>query len=124
MSVWKDHDLRRLEAAPISAPQPIEAERRGAGRDMADSTFTRFIGGSPVAVFVRLAFVSLVVGALLVWLDIRPFDILRGVERFIARLWDLGFDAVREIASYMAMGAVVVVPIWLLMRIFGGRSAR
>ncbi|MBK9083108.1 MAG: hypothetical protein IPL88_14015 [Rhizobiales bacterium] len=91
---------------------------------MADSTFTRFIGGSPVAVFVRLAFVSLVVGALLVWLDIRPFDILRGVERFIARLWDLGFDAVREIASYMAMGAVVVVPIWLLMRIFGGRSAR
>ena len=47
-----------------------------------------------------------------------------GIERFVARLWDLGFDAVREIASYMAMGAVVVVPIWLLMRIFGGRSAR
>lgn len=116
--------MRQAGAAPLPAPQRIETERHEAGRDMADSTFTRFIGGSPVAVFVRLAFVSLVVGALLVWLDIRPFDILRGLERFVARLWDLGFDAVCEIASYVAVGAVVVVPIWLLMRIFGGRSAR
>ncbi|MCC0003528.1 MAG: hypothetical protein H6871_11470 [Methylobacteriaceae bacterium] len=39
---------------------------------MANSALQRFIGGPPVAVFLRLLFVSLVVGALLVWMDIRP----------------------------------------------------
>ncbi len=44
-----------------------------------------FLGGSPGAVFVKLLFVSLVVGALLMWLDIRPESILRGLMDFANR---------------------------------------
>jgi len=38
---------------------------------------------------VKLLFVSLVVGALLMWLDIRPADILRGVQDFVNRIYAL-----------------------------------
>ena len=76
----------------------------------AASAFTRFIGGAPGVVALRLLVVSLVVGALLMWLDIRPWEVLRAVERLFLRLWAMGFDAVREIVAYIVAGAVIVVP--------------
>jgi hypothetical protein len=82
-----------------------------------------FLGGSPLNVAVRLFFISLVVGALLMWLDLRPIDILRGVQDFIDRIYKLGFGAVRELVSYVLAGAVIVVPAWLVLRLMnmGGR---
>lgn len=85
-----------------------------------------FLGGSPINVFVRLFFISLVVGALLMWLELRPIDILRGVRAFIDRIYQLGFGAVKELASYVLAGAVFVVPAWLVMRLLnlGGGKGR
>jgi hypothetical protein len=88
------------------------------------SALQRFIGGPPVAVFVRLLFVSLVVGALLVWLDIRPYDVIFWIQRFFNRLWTLGWEAVREVAEYVLAGAAIVIPVWLVMRLFNMRGAR
>ena len=73
---------------------------------------------------LRLLVVSLVVGALLMWLDIRPWEVLRAVERLFLRLWAMGFDAVREIVAYIVAGAVIVVPVWLVLRLFSMRGAR
>ncbi|MDB5510374.1 MAG: hypothetical protein JWL93_2843 [Hyphomicrobiales bacterium] len=94
-------------------------ERRDAPRD---SAITRFMGGSPLAVLVRLIVVSLIVGALLMWLDIRPADIIYGVQRFFQRLWYLGFDAIGDVLQYIVAGAVIVVPIWLVMRLMSVRG--
>jgi hypothetical protein len=82
-----------------------------------------FLGGSPFNVFVKLLFISLVVGALLMWLDLRPIDILHGVQRFFDRIYAMGFDAIRNIVEYVAAGAIIVVPIWFVLRImsFGGK---
>lgn len=104
------------------APTPPAFTQTRAGREMGESAFNRFIGGSPVAVFARLLFVSLVVGALLVWLDIRPYDLIAGLERLFRRIWALGFDAVREVIEYIAVGAAVVVPVWLVMRLLGAKK--
>ena len=46
--------------------------------EMASSALQRFIGGAPTAVFLRLLFVSLVVGALLVWLSNTLASVVRG----------------------------------------------
>lgn len=86
------------------------------------NALTRFIGGSPLSVLFRLLVLSLVVGALLVWLDIQPREIFYALERFIRRVWYMGFDAIREIASYVIAGAVIVVPLWLLIRLFSARK--
>ncbi len=82
-----------------------------------------FLGGSPGAVFVRLAVSSLIVGFFLVWLDIHPYQILNILQRFAQRLWDMGFDAVREVGQYVLAGAAIVIPVWFLSRLlkFGGR---
>ena len=81
----------------------------------------RFLGGSPVRVFLRLLVLSLLVGALLMWLDIRPYDIIDGVVRFAHRIWALGFDAIRQLGDYILAGAIIVVPVWFISRLLSSR---
>ena len=73
---------------------------------------------------MKLLFVSLVVGALLMWLDIRPADILRGVQDFVNRIYALGFGAVRELFNYLLAGAVIVVPAWFILRVLSVGSRK
>jgi hypothetical protein len=85
------------------------------------SGFERFIGGSPGMVALRLIVVSLVVGALLMWLDIRPADVFFAIERFFYRIWRMGFAAVREVIDYIIVGALIVVPVWFVIRLMSAR---
>ncbi len=89
-----------------------------------ETPLTRFLGGSPLGVALRLFFVSLVVGALLMWLDISPADVVNGVIHFFQRIWDMGFDAIRQIGNYLIAGAVIVVPIWFVLRLINMRGPR
>lgn len=82
-----------------------------------NNALENFLGGSPLTVAVRLFFISLVVGALLMWLELRPIDILRGVQAFVDRIYQLGFGAVKELASYVLAGAVFVIPAWFVLRL-------
>jgi hypothetical protein len=78
---------------------------------------TRFFGGPPLSVIFRLVLLSILVGVILEALGFDPFDILESVQRLIRHIWDLGFDAVRYVWRYLVLGAVIVVPIWLIMRL-------
>src|SRR5947209_3700305 len=88
------------------------------------SGVARFLGGSPLAVVFPLLLASLVVGAFLVWLDISPFEIFNNLRRLVDYVWSLGFDAVREIGRYILAGAVIVVPLWLILRLMSFRGPR
>lgn len=88
---------------------------------MADSTLSRFLGGSPVGVAFRLVLVSLLVGAFMVWQGIHPADFYRLAERLFLRIWNLGFAAFGDIGEYLLAGAAVVIPVWLLMRLVNWR---
>jgi Family of unknown function (DUF6460) len=89
-----------------------------------ETAFNRFLGGSPGGVFLRLLFVSLIVGAFLMWLDIRPMDVFRAITDLIDRIWGLGFDAIRVVADYILAGAAIVVPVWLVLRLMNMRNTR
>jgi hypothetical protein len=91
---------------------------------MVDGALHRFFGGAPAAVLVRLVFLSLVVGALMMWLDINPLALIEALEAVSRRVWAMGFDAVREVGRYVAAGALVVVPIWFLARLFSFGASR
>ncbi|ARN83613.1 hypothetical protein B1812_12485 [Methylocystis bryophila] len=73
---------------------------------------------------LKLLLMSLVVGALMMWLEIRPADILMGLANFFRRIYALGFGAVRELIDYVVAGAAIVFPIWFLQRLLnvGGRK--
>ena len=111
---------------PIDAtPAPADGARvQTKEPDMANSVLQRFLGGPPTAVFLRLLFVSLVVGALLMWMEISPVQIFQGLQRFVNRLWQMGWDAVRDVAQYIVAGAVIVLPVWFVMRLFNMRGAK
>lgn len=116
-------------AGPQGGPEALSWGPNGpaassSGNAMNDTNLTRFLGGTPTAVFIRLVLVSLIVGAFLMWLDVRPADILRGVERMINGIFHLGFDAVHLVAEYVLAGAAIVVPIWLVMRLMNYSGKR
>jgi hypothetical protein len=113
-------DERSAPEPPPHWPGRPSDEGTGAG----PSPIERFLGGTPANVLVRLIFVSLIVGAFLMWLDIRPVDIYRGIVDTINRIWGLGFGAIREVADYILVGAALVVPVWLVIRLLNMRNAR
>jgi hypothetical protein len=85
------------------------------------SNFNRFLGGSPGAVLVRLIFLSLLVGAFMAFLGLTPFGLIDQVVTWLRSIFDLSFDTVRQIGRWILYGAIVVVPIWLLTRLFSFR---
>jgi len=84
---------------------------------MANDTATKVFGGSPMGVLVRLILVSILVGVVLSALGLDPFDIVNSIERIIRGIWNMGFDAVRWLWRYFLLGAVLVIPIWIVMRL-------
>lgn len=78
----------------------------------------RFFGGNPTLVLIRLAILSLIVGVVLAALGFSPFDLLNSVRRLVEHIYDMGFVAVEKAARYFLLGAVIVFPIWLVVRVF------
>jgi hypothetical protein len=91
---------------------------------MNNSAMTRIFGGSPLAVVGRLVLVSILVGVVLTALGLDPFDIVRSIERLIRQMWNMGFDAIRWLWRYFLLGAVIVIPVWLIMRLINAPRGR
>jgi hypothetical protein len=85
---------------------------------------TRFLGGSPLAVAFRLILLSILVGVVLAAIGFDPWNILTSIRRMFDWIYNLGFDAVSWLWRYFLLGAVIVIPIWLLSRMFGAPRGR
>lgn len=93
---------------------------------MPSPDINRFFGGPPGWVLVRLILLSLVIGVIFSALGIHPFDLVDGIRRAIRRIWEMGFEAIEDVLSYFLLGAIVVFPIWIvvrLARLFGRQSS-
>ncbi|WP_439923290.1 DUF6460 domain-containing protein [Nitrobacter sp. JJSN] len=85
---------------------------------------SRFLGGSPLAVAFRLILLSTLVGVMLAAIGFDPWNIVHSVRLLVERVWNLGFDAINGLWRYFLLGAVIVIPIWLLSRLFGAPRGR
>src|SRR5262250_3006823 len=81
------------------------------------SALSRFFGGPPLSVIFRLILLSILIGVILEVLGLDPLNIMDSLRRLLLRVWDMGFDAVRWLWRYLLLGAAVVVPIWLVVRL-------
>ena len=79
----------------------------------------QIFGGNPLGIFIRLVLLSIVVGIVLSALGIRPENLFYHLDIFIRRLFDFGFEWVEWLFRYFLIGAVVVIPIWLIARLIG-----
>jgi len=84
---------------------------------MANNVVTRFFGGSPAMALVRLVLLSILVGVILSALGFDPWNIVPSIKDFVLGIWNMGFDAVRWVWRYFLLGAIVVIPIWLIARL-------
>jgi hypothetical protein len=84
----------------------------------------RFFGGPPLSVIFRLVLLSILIGVILKVLGLDPFNILRSIEDLVRAIWNMGFDAVLWLWRYFLLGAVIVIPIWLIMRMMNAAKRR
>ncbi|MGZ3409416.1 MAG: DUF6460 domain-containing protein [Xanthobacteraceae bacterium] len=91
---------------------------------MSNATLSRFLGGPPLSVAVRLVLLCILVGVILHVLGFDPMNIWYSLQNLVRTIWDMGFDAIFRLWRYFLLGAVIVIPIWLVVRLAkGGRGA-
>jgi hypothetical protein len=91
---------------------------------MANHYVTRFFGGPPLAVLGKLALLSILIGVVLSTFGFDPWNIMDSIRRLVRAIWDMGFDAIHWLWRYFVLGAVLVIPIWLIMRLIKTPSGR
>ena len=84
---------------------------------MSNSNLNRFFGGSPGHVILRLIGLSVVVGIILSAFNLHPRQLLNHLVGMVERIYYMGFDAIQWGLEYFLLGALIVFPIWLIMRL-------
>ena len=84
----------------------------------------RFIGGSLLGVLVRLVLLSVLIGVVLSVLGLDPRNIIESLRRLVLTFWDMGFEAFEWLWHYFLLGAVIVIPIWLIVRLVQSSRGR
>ncbi|AQS41869.1 MAG: Hypothetical protein BHV28_11830 [Candidatus Tokpelaia hoelldobleri] len=78
-----------------------------------------FLGGSAGRVIFKLFVISLIVGFILKMLGLSPAELWGRVYNFFLGLWNMGFAAFGSLFDILLVGALVVVPIFLIVRLLG-----
>jgi hypothetical protein len=82
----------------------------------------RFLGDTPARILIKLVLISLVVGVVMSAFHWTPYDIFYGIRDFFLRLWNMGFSAIAGFVDYFILGAAVVIPAFILLRILSYRK--
>lgn len=86
------------------------------------SGLERFMGDTPLRVAVRLIILSLVVGFVLSAFQLHPLELVRNLFSFVERAFISVFNSMEDFIAYIILGAVIVVPVWFLLRLMKMRD--
>ena len=89
---------------------------------MSNGSVTGFLGGSPAAVALRLVVVSFVVGLILAMFGFDPETVFNSFLREMRRLIEFGFSDFRQVGRILLTGAMVVIPVWFVLRLLDARA--
>ncbi|NWG70806.1 MAG: hypothetical protein HXY23_04235 [Parvularculaceae bacterium] len=74
---------------------------------------------------IKLAIASIVVGGVLAFLGVSPVgfwrSVFEGIKGLLSFIGDSAFEIVVNLATYLFFGALIVVPVWLVMRLLADR---
>lgn len=86
------------------------------------SALTRFLGDSPLRVVLKLVVLSFIVGLVMNAFHWTPWDIYYALEDAVVYVWNMGFAALGRFFGYILLGAAVVIPVFLILRIISYRN--
>ena len=90
---------------------------------MADNV-NRFLGGPPLAVLGKLILLSILIGVVLSALGLDPLNIFEAFSACSAMSGTWASMPCAGCGSYFLLGAVIVIPIWLIMRLVSAPRGR
>lgn len=83
----------------------------------------RMLGDTLGRTIVKLVVVSFIVGVIMSAMNWYPVDIVYALRDLALGIWESGFAALGRFGSYLALGAMVVIPVFVLLRLLNlGRS--
>ena len=82
---------------------------------------TRFLGDTPLRVLLKLVVISFLVGVLMTAFGWSPLDVLYGIRDFVLDIWNMGFAALERMLGYFLLGAAIVVPAFIILRLLSYR---
>jgi len=85
---------------------------------------SRFLGGSPAMVAVRLIVVSFVVGVVLETFGLDPATLFADALGAVRQIVELGLGDIRQVGRILVTGAIVVIPVWLVLRVVDSTGRR
>ncbi len=91
---------------------------------VSNDNLTRFLGGTPLAVAGRLVLLSILIGFVLSAFGLNPFNIVESIRHLLQSIWNLGFDALHWLWRYFLLGAVIVIPVWFILRLVNAPRGR
>jgi len=80
-----------------------------------------FLGDSPGRTAIKLIVVCLIVGFVLAWFGYTPNNIIGSIRYHFYDILNNGFEALGDIGNYLLLGAIVVVPVFLILRLMSYR---
>jgi hypothetical protein len=89
---------------------------------MADG-LNRLLGDTPGRTIVKLVILCVVVGFVMSTFGLYPMDILNWVRRSFLDLWRNGFAALGRVGDYLILGAAIVIPVFIVLRIMNWRKS-
>ncbi|MFS8143697.1 hypothetical protein ATY78_00180 [Rhizobium sp. R635] len=81
----------------------------------------RFLGDSLGRTLIKLVVVSLIVGFVMTVFGLTPWNIIYGFRDFILEIWHRGFSALGRVGDYLLLGATIVIPLFVILRLFSYR---
>jgi Family of unknown function (DUF6460) len=76
------------------------------------------------ATVARLVLLSIVVGVVMSALNIHPTQIFSYIKSFVDWIYSLGFGAIEKAFQYFVVGAIIVVPIWLITKLLSSVGSK
>ncbi len=72
-----------------------------------------------VSPIVKIAIISLLVGLALAFFDINPRSLVESLGETVVNIYEVVLSFLKWSLKYVLLGAVVVVPIWLVFFLIG-----
>ncbi|WP_420560833.1 DUF6460 domain-containing protein [Tepidicaulis sp.] len=78
----------------------------------------KIFGGPILPTLIKLILASVGVGIVLAIFGIEPWQLWEDFLGTISRVWEMGFNLIDWSFTYFLLGAVIVLPIWLVVRLW------
>ena len=83
-----------------------------------------FLGGSLASVLIRLLVVSFIVGMLLTMFGFDPETLYYRLTAMVRHLIAYGLEDFQHVGRILLTGAMIVVPVWFILRLMDARRLR